>query len=350
MEIEVPCQKCMECKASRFLAQNFRSEKEGQSWLTASYMATLTIAPAHIEYNYMPSFVSREQYNEMKEKNPQVITKLIKGKRASLNKKDASAFIKRLRTIQDRIIQEAIETGFIPSKYTNLRTLIQYNRMETPEETKKRGGKRPIKLNSIRNLIAGEYGAQFERPHYHVILANFIPEILDENPDLWPYGKVKFEQSKNSNGALAYSVKYLNKPSIIPKYEGDNRIKEFKITSEGWGKSYLTDNVREWHNCPVAIVTDDIRLYCNAPSKKGAPKKVPMDRWYKEKIFDSERRELIQAKQKKLLTDKKIDEHEEYLKRETTLEGREMNRNLKVAMAAKLAKWKNPEKKSKDNQ
>lgn len=132
----------------------------------------------------------------------------------------------------------------------------------------------------IRYYIAGEYGTQNRRPHYHCILFNSSEfDVLKA----WvsphtnkPIGQVHFGDV--SGASIGYTVKYLNKGSWKPDHAKDDRKPEYSTMSKGLGENYLTPSIVEYHrtNLDRAYVTDT----------GGAKFAIP--RYYKQKIFKTE--------------------------------------------------------------
>lgn len=149
---------------------------------------------------------------------------------------------------------------------------------------------------TIKYYAVGEYGGKYSRPHYHIILFNAKLEYLighsmanhvkrglikldGQRPfemRSWPQGHVTIGQV--SEASVGYTMKYVAKPSQVPKHRNDDRTREFSLMSKGIGISYLTDAMRAWHKADLQN-----RQYCNL--KDG--QKVTMPRYYKEKLMET---------------------------------------------------------------
>lgn len=242
--IPLPCGKCLPCTKRRASGWSFRLTKEGEI-SSSSLFVTLT-------YNtkYVPMV-----------KNGM-----------TLDKQDIQRFIKRLRKIK-----------------------IKNNGLSAND-------------NSIKYYLAGEYGSNKHRPHYHIILFNSThQDVIDawKDPETKePIGEVHFGDVQEAS--IGYTLKYISKPKQIPAYEGDRRQPEFSLMSKGLGKNYINGKTIYWHHAQI-----EERSYL--PLKEG--KKAPMPRYYKQKIYNSEqagylkgvhekRAELQQTKDKRTTHEK----------------------------------------------
>lgn len=170
-----------------------------------------------------------------------------KGGRATLDKKDFTAAIKRLRN-------------------------YQYKRCPG--------------LPALKYYCVGEYGSEFHRPHYHAIIYNFdqweVENAWSKNVDLYggvtkrfPIGNIQFDEVNNNT--IAYVLKYLDKGKTVPSDPEDDREPEFTLQSKGLGISYTQNpSIRKWH------LSDIERNY--VVNKQG--KKIPLPRYYRNKIYD----------------------------------------------------------------
>jgi len=124
----------------------------------------------------------------------------------------------------------------------------------------------------------GEYGAQKNRPHYHMILFNF-PNYLDYLIEkAWYHGFVYFGECNYAT--VHYTTKYL-----ITKYDADFEgiQKPFALMSKGIGKSYIQRN-SDYHAKNLVSTITQIG---------GA--KYPIPRYFKEKIFNDEQKMKVSA-------------------------------------------------------
>lgn len=136
----------------------------------------------------------------------------------------------------------------------------------------------------ITYFLAGEYGSQTKRPHYHIIMYN-----LQEPLNLvkaWaikskPIGDIHVGQV--TGASIGYCLKYISKEKTIPMHENDDRKPEFSLMSKRLGIRYLDTHTR-WHN-------NDATKRCYIPLEDGL--KAPMPRYYKDKIFSEESKEEI---------------------------------------------------------
>lgn len=154
----------------------------------------------------------------------------------------------------------------------------------------------------LRYFAVGEYGGQYDRPHYHVIIFNldlalFLGEKVATQirlgnmpldgkhqyfPATWPAGNVTI--GRVSDASVGYTLKYMLKPTRVPVHQRDDRVPEFQLMSKGLGASYLTKQMIRWHK-------DDLYQRMYVPLLDG--KKIAMPRYYKEKIYSKLQRQLI---------------------------------------------------------
>lgn len=145
--------------------------------------------------------------------------------------------------------------------------------------------------DKIKYYVAGEYGENYDRPHYHIILFNAKVEAIQNawSDEHGKYRGMVYYGDVNEK-SIRYTLKYINKPTRIPLFDGDDRQKEFQLTSKGLGADYLTAETIEFHKNSSAE-KNFVTL------RNGA--KLPMPRYYKNKIFDENQLEIIQEKAKK---------------------------------------------------
>lgn len=201
---------------------------------------------------------------------------------------------------------------------SDLQGFIKRYRKANPEGTK------------IKYYAVGEYGTNNWRPHYHIILFNSDnddPKLVEEAWMLKPYQversrikdveeRKKFRATRKekkqerlllgivdcgtvSGASIAYTTKYLSKTSRIPRFLGDDRLKEFSLMSLGLGKSYVNDQTRRYHtNGLVSYVVDEGGV------------KIPIPRYYKNAFFDDSQKGklrmnarifVVQLERKKIL-------------------------------------------------
>lgn len=117
--------------------------------------------------------------------------------------------------------------------------------------------------DKISYFAVGEYGTQFKRPHYHMLIFNcFAPELIQK---AWDKGFDKTEYLR-SNAGIKYVLKYITKE----KFGG-----EFQLQSQGLGKNYLTENILKYHQTTVE----------NAYITLEGGIKMSIPRYYKDKIY-----------------------------------------------------------------
>lgn len=136
---------------------------------------------------------------------------------------------------------------------------------------------RKCQKSKIKYYMAGEYGEQRQRPHYHMIIFNL--EDIEHLTKSWTHGSIDIGTCTKSS--IAYTAMYIDKKARIPMFLGDERQKEFSLMSKGMGKSYLTENMVKYHR------EDPTRLYLTTLG--GYKKALP--RYYRNKIWNESERE-----------------------------------------------------------
>lgn len=235
--IPLPCGKCPPCVRKRVSGWSYRLVKEGERQMLSLFV-TLTYSPEHMS----------KAYGNITSNNM-----------PTLNKKHVQKFFKRLRKITETRIRNQIK-----EQYPNIK-------------------KSKIKINAgIRYYCAGEYGSDYSRPHYHIILfgaeqQDVIKAWIDPHTQK-QIGYIDFGYDC-SEKAIGYTLKYIAKERKIPIHSNDFRQPEFSIMSKGIGSNYLTPEMINWHK-------KDLEKRVYAPLKDG--KKAPLPRYYKDKIYNSE--------------------------------------------------------------
>lgn len=135
----------------------------------------------------------------------------------------------------------------------------------------------------IKYYASGEYGSDTKRPHYHAIIFDATEKEIEV---AWGYGYCHF--GTVTPESIAYCAKYIDKPSQIPVFDGDDRLKEFSLMSKKMGANYLTDAVIRYHK-------DGMRNYLPLPG--GFKSKLP--RYYRDKIFNDFEKKVFNAKNQK---------------------------------------------------
>lgn len=153
------------------------------------------------------------------------------------------------------------ESGYLSTDRRDLS--LFFKRLRKRHE--KRQGKK------IKYYAVSEYGDETHRPHYHIILFNAHMVDVEKS---WRLGNI--HNGNVEEGSIKYVTGYFAKQTKVPMFEGDDREKEFSCCSNGLGESYLTPKAIAWHKA-------DLLERCYLPAKGG--QKVPMPRYYKEKIY-----------------------------------------------------------------
>lgn len=122
----------------------------------------------------------------------------------------------------------------------------------------------------------GEYGKKGGRPHYHLLLFNVHPKI--DYSRVWKKGFALPLPAKE--GSFKYVLKYMSKQKT--KTKKDVQQIEFSLMSKGIGKNYLTPAIKQYHS--------DLEN-CFVTTENGY--KMPMPKYYKEKLYDDEQRALV---------------------------------------------------------
>jgi len=137
---------------------------------------------------------------------------------------------------------------------------------------------RKLTKQKISYYAVGEYGDTGERPHYHIILFNANPKIVENAWSLNNINLGNIHFGDVGDASIGYTLKYINKHKKIPQFNGDDRQKEFSLMSKGLGAAYITEAMKNWHT------KGNIENKVYLPLKDG--KKAAMPRYYKDKLYD----------------------------------------------------------------
>lgn len=248
--IPLNCGKCYDCIKRRIQQWAFRLDMENKRSISALFV-TLT-------------------YDTM---TVPLTSKL----NMTLRKKDVQDFMKRLR--------------YYHKNHDLVRSELQLI------EQGKYQKRKPIKYYAV-----GEYGEQYGRPHYHIIIFNALQELIYLAWQITEevagrcreqikeeYGNVKkikigeIHIDNANKNTIFYTLKYMEKKQS-PKMRYDpERVKEFSLQSKGLGENYIDKATIEWHKA------DKSRQYLTCGKHK-----IAMPKYYRKRIYtDQERNELL---------------------------------------------------------
>lgn len=229
--MRVPCGTCIPCLTSKRADWSFRLQEE-QKIAHSAHFLTMTYTDENMPYN---------EYGE-----------------EILFKPDTQLFLKRLRKANDNLLLKQ-------HKFKNLRQ----TRQNTPR---------------IRYYMVGEYGTKTLRPHYHAIIFNVQPQIIEKIDTIWSEGYTVI--GKVEPASIHYCTKYvMTRPNLIT----DTTPKPFATMSRGRGKlkglgsSYLANEKYHRENLDFSV-----------KNSEGHIQSLP--RYYKDKIFTKEQRAEYQIK------------------------------------------------------
>ena len=146
---------------------------------------------------------------------------------------------------------------------------------------------RKINDGRLRYYLVGEYGGKTGRPHYHVALFNAVGDYEDHIQICWSDGKsnprgfvhIGFLEPASIHYLVKYHVNYDKE-----KFKGLPIAPEFATMSRNPGIGYqYVERVGLWNrlNGKLYLVNNGF--------------KQPLPRYYKEKVFSSVQKQVLQA-------------------------------------------------------
>lgn len=168
---------------------------------------------------------------------------------------------KCLACIQARVKENSIRALFEAKNYCNVSFLtLTYDEKNVPLEhgdytlnkkqvqqyiaRVKEQIRREYKAVDFKYFIAGEYGEQLFRPHYHLILLTNNIRLDDYFRKAWIYGNVDYQQSDDRLKSIFYTTGCVQKKfgqyTISPYSENP-----FCLYSKGLGRSYYEEHKQE---------------------------------------------------------------------------------------------------------
>ena len=160
---------------------------------------------------------------------------------------------------------------------------------------------------TLRYYAVGEYGSKTYRPHFHAIIFNLNPDMVERawrNPDNGePLGQVHIGDV--TGASVAYTTKYMSKGKLIPVHANDDRIPEYSLMSKKLGSNYLTPQMVEYHQADLTrnyITLEDGHL-------------IALPRYFRDKIYTEEQKREQGFLIKTISEKQAIEREKEYVSR-----------------------------------
>lgn len=171
---------------------------------------------------------------------------------------------------------------------------LTYNEENCPEKCEKehiekflKRFRRRIEPNRVRYFLVCEYGGKFLRPHYHLLLFNFIGDreyLRSVLKTTWTYcDSFMFDYGDTVGDIEMASINYVCKYCLSTLDDDSSNLPIFISCSRHpyIGEGYISDNIRHYVR----------RRFDGCTILQG--EKIPLPRCYMDKIFTQPERELI---------------------------------------------------------
>lgn len=191
---------------------------------------------------------------------------------------------------------------------------------------------------NFKYILAGEYGPETRRPHYHMLAIGLSYELLEKFEELWGKGyvSIKYPQGHAGgiSGAIRYIVDYIGKNNSEEYTKKNGLQPEFRRFSMGMGKAYIEKHRSQIKRGKLHVVRMNNREY-------------PMPKYMREKAFGKIEREVHNLKTLEK-AEKREQEEIERLSRETGEDGEKVLQERREAMYAKALKKRFTKKNHED--
>lgn len=183
----------------------------------------------------------------------------------------------------------------LPDKVNKEDVQLFFKRLRKRCEPLKKGKMKNKKYRPLRYFLTSEYGPLHDRPHYHAIIMDINP-LNNDNPtfmdlyniidDSWQNGFVYVENAHI--GKVHYVVDYMVKDAHLDLSD-DKKETLFNLKSNGIGKKFIENE----HNRHSLGSRNDFVIPCDSGKRR-------MPRYYKEKLFDEQRRRIISYQNRRI--------------------------------------------------
>ncbi len=160
----------------------------------------------------------------------------------------------------------------VPSSPTGLPTLVKSDWQKFMKRLRSYKGRKFPNLPKLKYYACGEYGKNLYRPHYHAIIFNLPPTMVQNHiiESIWNLGFTDIQPAED--GAIRYVSHYVNKRTftqseiILDDDTGeiykDDRIPEFSLQSQGLGLNFLTSAMKKYikENLKTSVLLDGYQV------------------------------------------------------------------------------------------
>lgn len=216
--IEVPCGKCANCLTTKLNQWVFRLQQHVRDFKYVSFV-TLTYNDENLNYSYVDD--------------------------------DCKVFIYRA---------DALPFSIDP--FDLVPCLYKKDLQDFFRKLRKLGSFYGYKKNFINYYAIGEYGTDYNRPHYHILLfsndMDFSKPINLSNLSFcWDKGFIDVKD------VTEFRINYVAKHHLKPKNSKWFAVPQFTLRSNGLGLSFLEKDVADWFdmNKPTSLfIRDGVKL------------------------------------------------------------------------------------------
>lgn len=277
-QIEVPCKKCIGCRLAYSKEWANRCVLEAKEW-KHNYSITLTYDTEHLPDGEKTEHILDHETGE-----------LIGKTHATLNDKDITKFMKRLRKHFEK--DQIYTINGTDYEYEKGKSLVKHWEKDLGL---KRNKDFTLDVKGIRFFMCGEYGDKRERPHYHMIIFNINlqdVEYIGKNKagnNIWKsktidkiWGKGLTVVGNVDWEFCAYTARYIMKKQKGP--EAKNYYKENGLYPEFVRMSRKPGIAMKYYQEHKNEIYEVDKLYLE--NKKGVQEVRPAK--YYDKLYDIE--------------------------------------------------------------